>query len=74
MRWTGRRVHGGTRVGRELASQHRVAQCAGRFPSPTYKVVRPAELLDSVLPMPFFSEQLVDFIVEVADAKLAEAG
>jgi hypothetical protein len=40
----------------------------------TYKVVWSAQLLYSILPMPLLSQKLVDFIVEIPDAKLAKAG
>ena len=37
-------------------------------------VVRPPQLLDLILPVALLAQQLVDFVVEVADPELAETG
>lgn len=42
--------------------------------SKTHIIVWSAELLDSVFPLSLLSEQLVDFVVKIADAELAQAG
>ena len=36
--------------------------------------VSPAQLDDTVLPVPFLSQQLVDLIVQVADLELTQSG